>query len=65
MLLQLPWHPCRREEKGEKIEERMALDGFWHVALELAKGRCQVDGGGTVSLVIDIFEGLFSYAFPF
>ena len=71
MLSQLPWPPCQREETGRKSRN----EWFWHVALELAKGRCQVeDGGGTVSLVINIdiyiiyinmFEGLFSYAFPF
>ena len=73
MLSQLPWPPCQREETGRKSRN----EWFWHVALELAKGRCQVEyGGGTVSLVINIdiyiyiiyinmFEGLFSYAFPF
>ena len=60
MLSQLPWPPCQREETGRKSRN----EWFWHVALELAKGRCQVEyGGGTVSLVINIDIYIYIYIY--
>ena len=51
--------------RGRKQGEDRGHESLQHVALELAKGICQVeDGGGTISLVIDIidiFGGLFSF----